>query len=197
MDCDSKVVKKDYIDTYLKKIVPNTVLYGGRTYQNTPPKEQQHRLHWFVGKAREEKRASERQKQAWHSFMTNNYLIPKEPQLAFPFEERLNEYGHEDTLFGLQLEKADHNITHLDNPLEHIGLEDGRTFLGKSEKAIKNLVFLAQEYPEMETKLWKTAMRFRALKLDRVMLNYFRKRREKWEKKLLKPVPDLSLFDVV
>ena len=85
MDCDSKVVKKDYIDTYLKKIVPNTVLYGGRTYQNTPPKEQQHRLHWFVGKAREEKRASERQKQAWHSFMTNNYLIPKETQLAFIF----------------------------------------------------------------------------------------------------------------
>ncbi len=197
MDCDSEVVKEDYLIRYIEAIQEGTILYGGRVYAERPPADAMYRLHWMVGKAREEHSADKRSRQAYHSFMTNNYLIPREIQLQFPFEERIRQYGHEDTLFGLQLQKAKIPIVHLDNPLVHIGLEDAATFLKKSRAAIENLVFLAQEYPEMQTKLLRTAKQFKKWKLDGIYRKFIYKTRQgAWQQKLSSPSPDLTLFDL-
>lgn len=196
MDGDSRVVRKDYLLRYLQRLLPNTVLYGGRVYPDQPPQEADLHLHWFVGKAREESTAAQRQKAPYRSFMTNNYLLPKSIQLAIPFEERLLQYGHEDTLFGLQLETAGVDILHLDNPIEHIGLEKTTVFLDKTKKAIQNLVFLAKAYPEMQTRLLQVARRFQRLRLDGLLLRRFRRKAEKWEQKLQEKQPDLTIFDL-
>lgn len=196
MDGDSKVVRADFLRKYLGKCQPNKVLYGGRVYQDQPPEVADLHLHWLVGKAREEKSAVQRQKKPYHAFMTNNYVVPKAVQLAIPFEEKLRQYGHEDTLFGLQLREAAVNILHLDNPLEHIGLEKTTEFLQKSRKAIQNLVFLAQAYPEMQTRLLQTARRLQILGLDGFLLRTFRRKAPKWEQKLHAKHPDLTTFDL-
>jgi glycosyltransferase involved in cell wall biosynthesis len=196
MDGDSKVVKADYLQQYVQDLKPDTLLYGGRVYASQPPKEAQFHLHWFVGKAREESTAAERSKQPYHSFMTNNYVVPKAIQLDFPFEEQLRQYGHEDTLFGLQLQKAGIKIVHLDNPLEHIGLESADQFLDKSRKAIQNLLFLAKIYPEMQTKLLHTANRLKKWRLDAVVRQLFRQKAKKWENRFQQKNPDLTTFDL-
>lgn len=153
MDCDSKVVSNDYIEKYMAQLQPGSLLYGGRCYNNQAPKEKQYLLHWKYGKNREESSAKERFTHPWHSFMTNNFVVPRNIFLNTLFDEGLKQYGHEDTIFGLELKKQNTKIIHLDNPLEHIGLESSQVFIKKSEQALENLYFLHQKNPLMETKL--------------------------------------------
>ncbi|MBK9012976.1 MAG: hypothetical protein IPM82_02230 [Saprospiraceae bacterium] len=66
--------------------------------------------------------------------MTNNFLIPRQLFLEIQFDETLRQYGHEDTLFGMELARRQVPIVHIDNPLEHIGLEPVDVFLRKTEQ---------------------------------------------------------------
>lgn len=196
MDCDSGVPRNDFLEKYHRALAPDTVLCGGRIYADRPPADPALRLHWWVGKSREQKTAAERNRFPHRSFMTNNYLIPRKIQLTFPFEEALRQYGHEDTLFGMQLSGAGVAVRHLDNPLEHLGLEPTDEFLRKSRQAIRNLVFLQKKYPALNTKLLDTARRLEKFGLDRLFLRLYRRKREQWEKQLHRRQPALALFDL-
>jgi glycosyltransferase involved in cell wall biosynthesis len=155
MDCDAWPPDKWYIQRYIKALNQETVLYGGRCYQPYPPSSDALYFHWYYGQQREEKTAEERQKAPYHSFMTNNFLIPKKLFLTIKFEEKLTQYGHEDTLFGLELAQRQYKIIHLNNPLEHIGLEPASVFLKKSQQALQNLWYLYQNQllPPASTRL--------------------------------------------
>ncbi|MFK7797608.1 MAG: glycosyltransferase family 2 protein [Aureispira sp.] len=144
MDCDAWPPDESYIQRYVEALDQETILYGGRCYQPSPPTSSTLYFHWYYGQQREEKTAQERQKAPYHSFMTNNFLISKQLFSTIKFEERLTQYGHEDTLFGLELARRQYAIVHLDNPLEHIGLEPASTFLNKSKQALQNLWYLYQ-----------------------------------------------------
>ncbi|MEN0048742.1 MAG: glycosyltransferase [Bacteroidota bacterium] len=170
MDGDSKVVHPNYIQTYLQHLKPSKLLYGGRIYQNAPPENQQFILHWKFGKQREESSAVERSQQPYHSFMTNNFVIPKPLFQNIQFDENLKQYGHEDTLFGLELKARNIPILHLDNPLEHIGLEETTVFLSKTDKAIENLVQLHLQGKPIETKLLNTYLKLKKYHLQKVYL---------------------------
>ena len=123
MDCDSAVVKNDYITSYTKVLNSRKLLYGGRVYKDVPPKQKTLSLHWKFGRKREQSLAKSRATHPYHSFMTNNFVIPKAIFQQIKFDENLTQYGHEDTLFGMELKARNIPILHLDNPLEHIGLE--------------------------------------------------------------------------
>ncbi len=168
MDCDSKVVSQDFIKKYLEaiqlggnfKLPPNaaagTLVYGGRCYSEAPPADKSLFFHWHYGKNREQTTPEERSRSPYHSFMTNNFLIPKAIFLDILFDETLRQYGHEDTLFGMELAQKQVPILHIDNPLEHIGLEPVEVFLRKTEHAIENLARLKREGKMIETKLLTT-----------------------------------------
>lgn len=154
MDCDSEIVHEQYLQKYVQYLHPKHLLYGGRVYTPTPPHDSALYFHWVYGKSREETLAKERKKQPYQSFMTNNFLIPKSIfQQIGGFDERLRQYGHEDTVFGLELKKRKIAILHLDNPLAHIGLETTTVFLKKTKKGIENLQFLSIQYPQFTTRL--------------------------------------------
>lgn len=156
MDCDSAVPDSKFLERYREHLSPQTVLCGGRIYLDAPAKTNEH-LHWWYGSQREVKSAAARQKRPYEGFMTNNYLVPKSVALQIPFDPSLQHYGHEDTLFGLELKRHQINIIHLDNPLLHIGLEDAEKWLNKQHQAIKNLYILHQQHPDLETRalrLW-------------------------------------------
>ncbi len=170
MDCDAWPPQKNYIQQYVNALADDTVLYGGRCYKDHPPHKKELYLHWHYGRQREQQSVEQRQRQPYHAFMTNNFLLPKALFLPIGFEERLTLYGHEDTLFGLELERRQHPIVHLDSPLEHLGLEPAPVFLSKSKQALHNLWFLHQNQllPATATKLlrWHTHLkRYRLLRL--------------------------------
>ena len=153
MDCDSKINQAGYIAQYLQYLSPQTLLYGGRSYASSPPQNQAYYFHWYYGVQREQTTAIQRAQSPWHAFMTNNFLIPKSIFLSILFDENLHQYGHEDTLFGMELKKRHIPIIHLDNPLEHIGLETTDVFLAKTQKAVENLFYLSQKNPLLQTRL--------------------------------------------
>ncbi len=156
MDCDSRVVSPDFIHNYLQHAAPERLVYGGRSYADLPPTDPALYFHWHYGRQREQRTAAERSRSPYHSFMTNNFLIPKQLFLDILFDETLRQYGHEDTLFGMELARRQVPIVHIDNPLEHIGLESVDVFLRKTEQGIENLVRLRNQGKNVETKLLST-----------------------------------------
>jgi hypothetical protein len=163
MDCDSRVVRADYIRQYVSNLTPGTILYGGRCYAPSPPTGKALFLHWKYGIEREQSTPAQREQSPWHSFMTNNFVVPKAVMLATPFDESLRQYGHEDTLFGLELQKKGIQIRHLNNPLEHTGLEPAAVFLEKTKQGLQNLALLWQRGAPIDTKLLRTYLKIRRL----------------------------------
>ena len=84
--------------------------------------------------------------------MTNNFLIKKELFQNIRFDERLTKYGHEDTLFGLELAKRGITITHIENPVLNGDIETNEEFLKKTEAGIGNLVKIL-EFTENDSKI--------------------------------------------
>lgn len=152
LDGDGGILSTRFLANYIQHLAPNVLLYGGREYASVPPKNQDLLLHWTFGSIREVKSVEERKKMPWSHFMTNNFVVPRSIQLAIPFDENITQYGHEDTLFGLELKSRAIPILHLDNRVEHIGLEPASHFLGKVRESIEN-IYLLKEYPDFTTRL--------------------------------------------
>jgi glycosyltransferase involved in cell wall biosynthesis len=142
MDCDSEVPSDQYIDRYLPYCGKELVVCGGRTYKPDPPEEHEFLLRWLYGIRKEQKPDTIRKRSPYRSFMTNNFLISKTIMLQIQFDESIVQYGHEDTLFGLELKKREVSVIHIQNPLVHIGLEISWEFIRKTSEGIENLVML-------------------------------------------------------
>lgn len=106
LDCDSVIYSNDFLFKYINAIYenPNQLICGGRKYSELPPKRDK-KLRWIYGIKRESKTSEARSKKPHKSFMTNNFIISKKILGTIQFDERLVEYGHEDTLFGFELKK--------------------------------------------------------------------------------------------
>lgn len=153
LDCDSEIPDGAYLQRYVALLSDTCLLYGGRMYHPRPPAGPGLLLHWKYGIRREQMAASRRRAHPCHHFMTNNFLIPASIFHTIRFDERLREYGHEDTLFGMELCRRNIPIRHFDNPLIHIGLERAPVFLEKTRKAVQNLAFLHRSGAGVETRL--------------------------------------------
>jgi tRNA splicing endonuclease len=201
MDCDSAVPSETYIDNYIPYFKENTVCYGGRIYEDKKPAKQKI-LRWKYGKERESLPFFEREKESNYGFETNNFLIHKRSFDTIQFNEDLNEYGHEDTLFGIQLLNQGVRIQHIDNPLIHLGLEDASVFIAKTEKAVANLYkidgFLQEKYPASvnHSKLIRIARKLRKWRLTSLTAIAFVIAKSLIKKNLLSRKPSLFLFDL-
>ena len=145
MDCDSEVPSDNYIANYLPYCGKDIVVCGGRSYRQEPPEEPEYLLRWLYGISREQIADAIRNINPYRSFMTNNFLIAKAIILQIQFDESIIQYGHEDTLFGLELKKRGVPVKHIKNPLIHIGLEISREFLRKTAEGIENLLTLLHD----------------------------------------------------
>jgi glycosyltransferase involved in cell wall biosynthesis len=139
LDCDVVLLTTDFIGNYVTLIHSKAaVAVGGRTYiQNQFTKETE--LHFRYGNSREVISADKRALNPYASFVTGNFIIQKNIFSSIKFLASLKEYGHEDTLFGIELKKHSISIIHIDNPVAHIGLEKNEIFIQKQLTAIKNL----------------------------------------------------------
>ena len=196
LDCDSGIAHNNFILNYLKLIKENTILYGGRIYADQQPVNKAHLLHWYYGRYRETAILTDRKKAPYHSFMTNNFLIPKAIFTQIRFDERLLQYGHEDTLFGQEMLTRSIPIVHLDNPILHLGLENVNSFLEKTRQAMENLSFLYREHPELETHLLRMVNRLKKWHLDGLTLLILRKIHPLVKKNLLSSHPNLRALDL-
>ena len=75
-------------------------------------------------------------------FLSNNFLIEKIVFEKVRFNEKIRNYGHEDTLFGVELYKNGFMILYIRNPLLHEGLQTNGEFLEKTKSSLQNLSFI-------------------------------------------------------
>ena len=140
IDCDAGICN-NYIAKYLPFLPSDKIICGGLLYDTkdyTPEKS----LRFQYGHKREEKSAQIRNKAPYQAFTSFNMLIPKKT-----FDESITKYGHEDTLFGIMLEKGKKEILHIDNPLYHRGIENNIIFLQKTQQS---LITLKELYERVE-----------------------------------------------
>ena len=136
LDSDSRILRPNFIELYISAFKNESDVYiGGRVYP-TKPSECNKRLHWKYGVNRESPKGS---KTAFH---TNNFCIKKTVFSQFDFPDFLNQYGHEDTWMGIELERTGKTIQYLDNTVQHIQIENTETFLKKTQDALQNLFSL-------------------------------------------------------
>lgn len=201
LDCDSAVSSAYFIKNYLPLCLPKIVCYGGRTYENNKPADNTY-LRWKYGVERESKPAAERNKNPNFGFCSNNFLIDKSVFETVQFSIVLEGYGHEDTLFGLELLQDQIIIQHIDNPLIHLGLENAESFLSKTENGLKNLIIidniLKEKYPEIRnhSSLIQTRNRIEKLCLGRIFALKFRLFRLVMKRNILGKAPSLFIFDL-
>ncbi len=195
MDGDSMVVSPDYIQKYLAAADLETLVYGGRVYAKEAPAESDLLFHWNYGRQREVMSAEIRAQQPYHAFQTNNFMIPKTIFQEIQFEEKLKQYGHEDTLFGFELRRRKVKMKHIDNPLEHIGLESVEYFLNKTEQGIENLLYLKKDYPYLETRLLKAFGQIDRLGLKGLFATVFQQVKPFIRSKLKKGMVNMRWFD--
>ncbi len=196
MDCDSKVKYATYIKRYKKEIANECeVVYGGRIYKKSKPRAKSKTLHWKYGSQREALPAKKRKRRPYLNFMSNNFLIRSDIFLDIKFDESIEGYGYEDLAFAEKLKKFEIDILHIDNPLEHLGLEKSVDFLAKTEVGIENLKNLIKEGKIVETRLTKAADWIDKLRLTPLVLNWLKRNEDSLRKNLLSPNPSLRKLD--
>lgn len=160
MDCDAAVIRPNFVEKYLAFCHENSVVIGGTAYdsENHDPK---FALRFKYGRKREATPATERAMKGRYShFSTFNFMICKTTFQKIRFDEAIKGYGNEDTLFGYHIAELNCDIHHIDNPLQHLGLDNNSLFLKKTEEGIRNLfkLYHSGKYPfiSKQSKLLRT-----------------------------------------
>jgi glycosyltransferase involved in cell wall biosynthesis len=188
-----------YILKWVEAIPLARVISGGVLYRESPPGDPDKILRWKYGRKREQRKASEKNKIPYASFTTFNVLIEKSIFSKLRFNEELKQYGHEDTLFSYQLEKAGIKILHIDNGLIHDGLETNREYLNKTRLGIQNLSMLYDNVTDKRAFSKSVTMLriyniLRILRLNLLLAGVFIRYRERMEIKIDSSNPSLWLF---
>lgn len=198
-DSDVFPKSKDLIKNYIEaqKSSDSKVFYGGILYSEKLPSEDS-KLRWVYGKKREALPVEKRKEMKYLRFLTLCFLIKKEIFNHSRFNESIKNLRHEDTLFALDLKKNHINITHIDNPVYHLGLEKSEVFLKKSRDSIEGLLEIIKSglMPANHVLISK-AHRLSKLFFTHKILSYiYTKHREYLERNLLSENPSLFLFDL-
>lgn len=197
LDCDSKIIRDDFLKIYNEHMDLNEKLVsGGRVYDATPPEKCSLHLHWKYGTKRESCTPGSKTGSA---FMSPNFLVKKSLFLQLDFSILLKGYGHEDSLWGIQFRKMEVQQKQIHNPVLHASLENADVFLKKSEQALENLLELAKVIDtgtlKKEIKIFRWYCRMRAWGIaglfeliTKPFISFFRKN-------LSSCSPSLSYFD--
>ncbi len=196
LDCDMKIVSPNYLQKFVEHKEKKAVI-GGITYSSNRPKNSDFLLRWKYGIQREKKSASERNRMRFSHFVASNLLINKEIFLSLPVDNDITGYGHEDTLLGLKLLKMGTPFSHIDNPLEHLGLDTAETFLEKSKSGTSNLATLFRKHicgPEI--RLISVYQSLHSLGLSNFSFHLIKPFIPFIEKNLQGRDPNIRLFDI-
>ena len=200
VDSDARVVHPYYLMNFLAFCRKGQfAVCGGIAYFEKPPEQHQKRLRWLYGTKREMKKANLRMKRPYQSFSVFNLFVSAEVFKTVQFSDELYDYGHEDTLFGLELERTKIDVIHIENPLYHEGLDNADLFLKKTREGVRNLISLQAENPTMGFESIRLIRFYRLIKKYKIVffLQLFLKQTIRFvEGNLLGKNPRLCLYDL-
>lgn len=198
LDCDVQLIHSNFIRNYLEAIQSNknSVYYGSCCYDKIPPTSLQLKLHWKYGIYRENPPISKRKANPYQTFHTVNFIAHRSILKAFPFDESLSIYGHEDSLWAKTLETNSIQIAQIENEVLHIGLYNSRIFLRKTASSIKNLLLLEFHKKNLNTKLQSTLKIIQSLIPSWILFTVYKRLERKLVQNLLSNDPKLIYLDI-
>lgn len=193
IDADAEVRSSSFISDYLAAAREADVVCGGTGNMHRCPRPAA-RLRYDYEVAAEKRLTLEhRRRHPYAGFTTFNFLIRRTTFLSILFDEHCHEYGHEDTLFGLELKMRGIKVLHIDNKLTHLGLEDADIYLSKTETALRSLAGMSIEQKQ-NVRISQMYLRLRKWHLGGLVLGVFRLTRRLLRKNLLGKHPNQLLF---
>lgn len=196
LDGDTALPDGQFVQRYMAQLGKAPVICGGTVYQQQPPHNHNNLLRWRYGKAKEEVPAAMRQKVPYLAYSSFNFLIGKDLFFQIGFDAGLKQYGHEDTLFGRQLKTLQIPVLHINNPLQHLGLDTANDFLTKTRSGVENLYNLAcKGKVDPEVKLFAWYQWILNFGLTYYFTSIYNNKKDAIEKQLTGKNPYMWLFD--
>lgn len=148
-DADAKVASPSFIQKYVDSIKTGSEVINGGIRTLPESAKDDNRLRYLYESSAQKRHTLEyRKAHPYHNFSVFNILVRASVLDLLKFDEKISQYGHEDTLFGVRLKALGIKITHISNELVHTGIDDNRSFLNKTEQGLKNLYHLQNELRE-------------------------------------------------
>lgn len=192
IDADVELKNNNYISNYITAIKKgHKVIFGGICYKKSKPPNNQI-LRWEYGKRYEEKNAKKRNLKPYKTTSGANLCIKKDIYLQFGLDNIGNKYGI-DLFFGIQLKTNTIKITHIDNCVFHLGLEDSDTYFKKMEKGVKTLLglYYSQKNNIHENSLLNAFVFLKKTKLNYLLIFLFKIFKKSIKKNLLSSNPKI------
>ena len=144
IDSDAEIVKDDFVATYWNKRNSASIVVGGIVHSNAVKSGCELRIAYEASVAYK-RDVKWRNAHPYAIFSVFNLMALKSAITPYGFDERCTEYGYEDFLLGMALERDSVSISHIENPLLHTGIDPSSVFLRKSETAMQTLSKLPKE----------------------------------------------------
>jgi glycosyltransferase involved in cell wall biosynthesis len=195
LDGDVAIKQNDFILTYWNSRKSSEILIGGIELGGLQVGCE---LRWLYAIKREIISTVERQAKPYSSFMTGNFFSDNAIFRKLQFDEEIKGYGHEDTLFGLGLERLNIPIKHLDNSILIEADDENSAFLDKSKEALKNLKTVSEKYPALRHKIGilKLSLKIQRCGMANIFRLVFNPFKHRIYKNLVSKKPSLILFDL-
>lgn len=194
MDSDAEVVSDDYIRKYAGCMTDGADVFVGDLVNPDSLPQADATLRYKYEKAAERFRTAEfRNHHPFERFCTFNFMARRDTLLEVPFDERCTEYGYEDTLMGLELKRHGKRVSHIDNPLRHLGFDSNAVFLRKTETALHTLKKIEGSLLPY-TGMGRLVLRIRAAHLTALVKVIYRLASPLLRYNLLGNRPDLTFF---
>ncbi len=139
LDADVFPVTEYFLQNYIEASYMADVICGGLQFRIPTVHGVNRTLRYKYGTQVEAQPPRKRMQNPYGEFRTLNFFITREAFFKTRFDESFLRYGHEDTLFGKQLQLNGCTIAHIDNPVYHDVPDTNDDFLGKTRKSIDNL----------------------------------------------------------
>lgn len=192
MDCDAEVISPTFITDYLRHTNAEVVC-GGLCHADILPSPTVSLRYAYEKRADRRRAARYRNRKPYEQFTPFNFCIRRNTFQAIRFDESIREYGHEDTLFGIELQHRQAQIHHIDNPLCHTGLEENLVFLNKTRLALRNLATMENSMQGHSSLLSAYGL-LKKIKLNRLAAHWFIRWEQRLTQQLAGSSPRLPLF---
>lgn len=194
IDCDAIVEKPDFLECYIKALQENEVVCGGLYHAEKQPDTECSLRFRYEKEADKQRDAATRNKAPYERFTTFNFAIRRELFMSILFNPNIVRYGHEDTLFGKELERGGHSILHIDNRLLHNGLESSPIYLAKVELSILTLNEIKDSIGS--TPLINAAEKLQKWHMHGIFMFFWRIFKGTIRKNLLSKAPSLAMLKI-
>lgn len=198
LDADVKILTEDFLSNYLNSINEKTqIIYGGICYQKETPHYSE-LLRWIYGNKREALSLQERLKKPYLSFLTLNFIIKKSVFSELRFNEDIPNFRNEDLIFAVGAREMKINVQHIDNVVQHLGIESSERFLMKTYETVQSFVFItAQGYLDPnDAAITRMSYRLESLKLSYLYRLFYNITKPVLKRNLLSRNPSLFVFDL-